>query len=116
MGHISYDSSLNKNMLIEIADRINKSEKPILYVGQGCNKYSKLLTKFAKRNNIPVTTTLHAMGVFNESEPLSLKMLGMHGSAYANYAIQESDLIICLGARFDDRTTGNIEKYAPNAK
>ena len=110
------NSNLDNTNLLEIAERINKSQKPILYIGQGCNNYSQLLTKFAKKNNIPVTTTLHAMGVFDEAEPLSLKMLGMHGSAYANYAIQESDLIICLGARFDDRTTGNISKYAPNAR
>lgn len=99
-----------------IAKRINTAKKPVLYVGQGCNNYSKLLTNFAKKTNIPVTTTLHAMGVFDENDPLSLEMLGMHGTAYANYAIQESDLIICLGARFDDRTTGNLERYAPNAR
>ena len=116
MEYYNNNNVLAEYDLIEISDRINKSKKPILYVGQGCNKYSDLLTKFAKQGNIPVTTTLHAMGVFDEKEPLSLKMLGMHGSAYANYAIQESDLIICLGARFDDRTTGNIDKYAPFAR
>ena len=62
-----------------------------------------------------MTTTLHAMGVFNEEDPLSLHMLGMHGSAYANYAIQEADLIVAIGSRFDDRTTGALAQYAPEA-
>jgi len=69
----------------------------------------------AKAANIPVTTTLHAMGVFDELDPLSMHMLGMHGAAYANYAVQDSDLIIAIGSRFDDRTTGALAKYAPVA-
>ena len=64
----------------------------------------------AEAANVPVTTTLHAMGVFSEHHPLSLHMLGMHGAAYANYAIQESDLIVAIGSRFDDRTTGILSK------
>ena len=57
-----------------------------------------------------MTTTLHAMGVFSEHHPLSMHMLGMHGAAYANYAIQEADLIVAIGSRFDDRTTGILSK------
>lgn len=94
---------------------INNSKRPVLLVGQGCNDYSEKLRKFAIKGNIPVTTTIHAMGVFDEIDNLSLDFLGMHGSVYSNYAIQNSDLIIAIGTRFDDRITGNIEKYAPKA-
>ena len=95
---------------------INNSEKPVLYVGQGCNNYSKELTEFVDNSNIPITTTIHAMGCYDERKNLSLKFLGMHGSVYANKSIQEADCIIALGSRFDDRTTGNLELYAPEAK
>lgn len=98
-----------------VSNLIRNSLKPVLLVGQGCNNYSKELRKFAIDSNIPVTTTLHAMGVFDETHPLSLEFLGMHGNVAANYAIQNADLIIALGTRFDDRITGNIEKYAPEA-
>lgn len=94
---------------------INNSKKPILLVGQGCNDYSEDLRKIAIKGNIPVTTTIHAMGVFDEVNNLSLEFLGMHGSVYSNYAIQNADLIIAIGTRFDDRITGNIKKYAPEA-
>ncbi len=105
----------NENIDI-ISDVINSSKKPVLYVGQGCNNYSKELTKFVEKSNIPITTTIHAMGVYDETKDLSLKFLGMHGSVYANKSIQESDCIIALGSRFDDRTTGNLDLYAPIAK
>lgn len=95
---------------------INESKKPILYLGKGCLNYHSQITELAKFCNIPVTTTLHAMGVFNENDDLSLKMVGMHGSMVANLSIQESDLVIAVGSRFDDRTTGLASKYAPNAK
>ena len=103
------------NYLEETANLINSSKKPLLYVGKGCLNASSNLLKFVEKSNIPITTTLHAMGVIDEAHPLSLKMCGMHGSAYSNFAIQESDCIIALGSRFDDRTTGNLEYYAPNA-
>lgn len=90
-------------------------KKPVIYAGQGVNDSYKLFREFTKKTNIPVTTTIHAMGSFDENHPLSLEFLGMHGSVYANYSIQSADLIIALGSRFDDRTTGNIEKYAPKA-
>ena len=100
----------------EICDVINSSNKPVFYIGQGCNNYSANLTKLVKKSNIPVTTTLHAVGCYDETDNLSLKFLGMHGSAYANKAIQKSDCIIAIGSRFDDRTTGNIDLYSPNSK
>ena len=65
---------------------------------------------------MPVTTTVHAMGTFSEHHPNSMHMLGMHGAAYANFAIQEADLIVAIGSRFDDRTTGVLNKYAPEAR
>ena len=111
-----YSDTIDKEYILKISEKINESKRPIIYVGQGCNNYCNLLTQFVKKTKIPVTTTLHAMGIFDENHYLSLEMLGMHGSAYANYAVQNSDLIICLGARFDDRTTGNLQKYAPFTK
>jgi acetolactate synthase-1/2/3 large subunit len=66
--------------------------------------------------NIPVTTTLMGMGAIDEKHPLALKMLGMHGTPYANYAVQESDLLIAVGARFDDRVTGKLATFAPHAR
>ena len=103
------------NEIEEICDLINKSEKPVFYLGQGANHAYKNIRNIVKKNNIPVTTTIHAMGIIDEENDKSLEMLGMHGSAYANYAIQESDCIIAIGCRFDDRTTGNLSKYAPKA-
>lgn len=100
----------------EAAELINKSKNPIFYVGQGCSHCPEILAKVAKKANIPVTTTCHAMGIFDERDPLSMHMLGMHGAAYANFAIQNSDCIIAVGSRFDDRTTGIVTKYAPKAR
>ena len=99
-----------------ISNIINRSKKPILYVGQGCKNAYLDLRSFAIENKIPVTTTLHGMGIFDETHDYALHMCGMHGLAAANYALQEADCIIAVGSRFDDRTTGNIDKYAPNCK
>jgi acetolactate synthase I/II/III large subunit len=110
-----------KNNLInykfnEICKLINNSKRPVLYVGKGALNASNELRNFAIKANIPVTTTMHAMGVFNENHELSLQMVGMHGNYAANHAIQNSDCIIAIGSRFDDRTTGNLKYYAPKAK
>jgi acetolactate synthase-1/2/3 large subunit len=101
------------------AELINISKKPVLYVGQGIlasPEGPKLLRELADKAMIPVTTTLQGLGAFDELDEKSLHMLGMHGSAYANMAIQEADLILAVGARFDDRVTGNLAKFAPQAK
>lgn len=100
------------------ATEIDKSERPVIYAGGGIisSESSAQLYEFAHHNNIPVTTTLMALGAFPENDPLSLKMLGMHGTRYANYAIMEADLIIAIGARFDDRITGKVSEFAPKAK
>ena len=114
---------LSKNQLDgaiqRVARLINVSKKPILYVGQGMiatPEGPKLLKELSKKAAIPVTTTLQGLGAFDELDDRALHMLGMHGSAYANMAMQEADLIIALGARFDDRVTGNIAKFGPQAK
>jgi acetolactate synthase I/II/III large subunit len=104
--------------VLEAAELINRSDKPVLYVGGGAiiANASPALRKIAEKGNIPCTTTLLGMGAFDEHDPLSLHMLGMHGSAYANYAVQECDCLIAVGARFDDRVTGNLASFAPHAK
>ncbi|MFH1395554.1 MAG: biosynthetic-type acetolactate synthase large subunit [Candidatus Omnitrophota bacterium] len=101
----------------KIIKAINKCKKPVIYAGGGIilSGASKNLTAFARKTNIPVTTTLMGLGGFPEDDSLSLGMLGMHGTAYANHAVQEADLIIAVGARFDDRVTGRIDTFAPNA-
>ncbi len=100
------------------ADAINAAQKPVIYAGGGViiSGASDLLAKLAHATNVPVTTTLLGLGCFPETDPLALKMLGMHGTAYANYAVQHSDLIIAIGARFDDRVTGKVDTFAPHAK
>ena len=100
------------------AELINAAEKPVLYVGGGAiisNAWQRV-RELAEKGNIPVTTTLLGMGAFDELNPKTLHMLGMHGSAYANYAVQECDVLIAVGARFDDRVTGNLASFAPHAK
>lgn len=110
-----YKHTLDKNDISRVKALIQKSERPIIIVGQGCANSYEELRYFAKMYNIPVTSTIHGMGIYNENDQLSLKFLGMHGSAVANMAVQRSDLIINLGSRFDDRTTGNTDQYAPQA-
>lgn len=101
------------------AQLLNIAKKPILYVGNGILNHEQgpaLLKELADKACIPVTTTIQGLGAFDQRDPKSLDMLGMHGSAAANTAMQNADLIIALGARFDDRVTLNISKFAPAAK
>lgn len=107
---------LDPTAIQKAATMLNKAKRPILYVGQGASECPALVTEIAKKANAPVTTTVHAMGIFDERDPLSMHMLGMHGAAYANFAIQNADLIVAIGSRFDDRTTGIVAKYAPKAR
>lgn len=107
---------LEIDKLQQVNELISKSQKPIIITGQGGIEASDVIRKLAKKINIPITTTIHGMGIYDETEDLSLEMLGMHGSAYANYGVQEADLILAIGYRFCDRTTGNIKNYAINAK
>ena len=100
------------------AKAINASERPVLYVGGGVISANAAdeLRKFADAAHIPVAMTLLGLGSYDQKRDESLDMLGMHGSAYANYAVQECDLLIAVGARFDDRVTGKLKTFAPNAK
>jgi len=100
------------------AELILRSKRPVLYVGGGCiaSDAAEELTEFARKTGIPCTTTVHGLGSFPEDDPLSLRMLGMHGTHYANYSVQGSDLLIAVGARFDDRVTGKVDLFAPKAK
>lgn len=100
------------------AKAIKASKKPVIYAGGGIiiSGAAEELTEFAHKTNIPVTTTLMGLGAFPQTEPLSLDMLGMHGTVYANHAVMDSDLIIAIGARFDDRVTGRLDNFAPEAK
>ncbi|EAZ88774.1 biosynthetic-type acetolactate synthase large subunit [Crocosphaera chwakensis] len=97
---------------------IEVSERPLLYVGGGAiaaNAHAQV-QELAERFQIPVTTTLMGIGSFDEHHPLSVGMLGMHGTAYANFAVSECDLLIAVGSRFDDRVTGKLEEFASRAR
>ncbi|MFB3890509.1 MAG: biosynthetic-type acetolactate synthase large subunit [Phycisphaerae bacterium] len=100
------------------AEAINAANQPVLYVGGGVisSGATAELRALAQKGRIPVTTTLLALGAVDETDPLALQMLGMHGAAAANYAVQECDCLIAVGARFEDRVTGNVKTFAPNAK
>lgn len=108
----------NEQQIKKAASLILGSEKPVFYVGGGVvfSNASEELRALAEGIMAPVTTTLMGMSAFPSAHPLSLGMLGMHGTRYANYSIQESDLIIAVGVRFDDRVTGKVSAFAPNAK
>ncbi|TGU71669.1 biosynthetic-type acetolactate synthase large subunit [Geomonas terrae] len=97
---------------------IMQAKKPVIYVGGGVilGNASAELVALAKRLAIPVTTTLMGLGSFPENDPLSLGLLGMHGTYYANMAVSNCDMLIAIGARFDDRVTGKIASFAPHAK
>ena len=100
------------------AKLIAKAKKPVIYIGGGVitSGAHLLLREFAERIKAPVTWTLMGIGGFPATHEFSLGMLGMHGTAYANHAITDSDLIIAVGARFDDRVTGRLDAFAPDAK
>ncbi|MEX2657126.1 MAG: biosynthetic-type acetolactate synthase large subunit [Balneolales bacterium] len=100
------------------AELISVARKPLLYVGGGAimGDAHKEVAELAHKCNIPVTTTLMGLGAFPESDPLSVGMLGMHGTWYANMAIQKCDLLIAVGARFDDRVTGRVNAFSPHSR
>ncbi|GLT30832.1 hypothetical protein SLA2020_056160 [Shorea laevis] len=102
--------------LEQIVRLISESEKPVLYVGGGCLNSSEELRRFVELTGIPVASTLMGLGAFPTADELSLQMLGMHGTVYANYAVDRSDLLLAFGVRFDDRVTGKIEAFANRAK
>lgn len=101
------------------AEIINKAESPVILAGHGvvCSEGGpEVLRELANKASIPITTTLHRLRAFNELDKKSLHVLGMHGAAYANMAVQNADVIVALGARFDERVTANAAKFAPKAQ
>ncbi|WML42890.1 acetolactate synthase large subunit [Neobacillus sp. PS3-40] len=108
----------NPLQIKKLAEALTKSKKPVILAGAGVlhGKASRELTAFAVKHNLPVATTLLGLGSFPGDSPLFLGMAGMHGTYTANMALYESDLLINIGARFDDRLTGSLTHFAPNAK
>lgn len=100
----------------EIVRLIIKSKKPVLYVGGGCLNSRDELRHLLELTGIPVASTLMGLGAYPCTDELSLQMLGMRGTVYANYAVDESDLFLAFGAGFDDRVTGKLETFARHAK
>ena len=116
----SYNPTVNghKGQIKKALKALLVAKKPVLFVGggavaAGCHEE---LTQFAQRLNLPVTSSLMGLGVYPSTDKQFLGMLGMHGTYEANNAMHESDLILGVGVRFDDRTTNNLDKYCPNAK
>jgi len=108
----------NMHQIKKAAALIEKSSRIVIFAGGGvvASEASEELRKLAHKIEAPVTTSLMGLGVFPETDDLALKMLGMHGTEYANFAIQEADLLIAVGVRFDDRVTGKVSRFAPKAK
>ena len=113
-----FQYKISKKLISNVLKAIKTAERPLLYVGGGTiasNAYHELFI-LAHGFAIPITTTLMGKGAFHEKDPLSVGMLGMHGTAYANFAVSECDLLIAVGARFDDRVTGKLDSFASFAK
>jgi acetolactate synthase-1/2/3 large subunit len=108
----------NKRQIKKVVEAIKEAKKPLAYIGGGAvlSNAAELVREFVNTTQIPVVETLMAKGVLRYDNPLNLGMLGMHGTYAANMAMREADLIISLGARFDDRVTGKLEEFAKNAK
>ena len=111
--HLSYS-----RLILKMLSHINQSYQPLFYIGGGSLRSNafKSIQNLAKIFQIPVTTTLMGKSTVNEKDHLSLGMLGMHGTAYANFAVSECDLLFTLGARFDDRVTGKLDEFACEAE
>ena len=115
----SGSSEIDMQFIEKLVEHIQQSKKPVFYVGGGClnsgPQASNELMKLVQKTNIPVTTTLHGLGCYPGEDPKSLAMLGMHGTYEANLAMNECDLMINVGARFDDRVTGRLDAFSPNS-
>jgi len=112
------DNRLSDNACERLYKMLSESERPLIYAGGGVinGNATKPMRRFASAYGIPVATTLMALGASDTRHPLSLHMLGMHGTAFANYAVEDCDFLITIGARFDDRVAGDPDNFAPNAK
>src|SRR5581483_7670095 len=104
--------------LKQVLSLIGEAKRPVIYAGGGVisAEAHQELKAFAEKTNIPVATTLMGVGAFPETHPLSMQWFGMHGAAYGNWAVDQCDLLLALGARFDDRITGDTSRFAPQAK
>ena len=113
----SPEKKISEPAVRQISALIEKSKRPVIYCGGGIisANASDELCEFAIKTGIPVTTTLMGIGAFPQDHPLSLHWLGMHGTVYANKAVDQCDLLLALGVRFDDRVTGNASEFAKNA-
>ncbi|QSI75430.1 acetolactate synthase large subunit [Niveibacterium microcysteis] len=109
---------VSEEAVLRAAEMINRAERPVLYLGGGviASGASHLATTLAEQAGLPTTMTLMALGAMPVDHPLSVGMLGMHGARYTNYVLQEADLLICVGARFDDRAIGKAAQFCPDAK
>lgn len=116
LGH-RFEYKTTQNQIQQVENLIASALQPLIYIGGGViiSNASDELNEFVNYYYLPVTTTLMGKGAFDENHPLSLGMLGMHGTAYANFAVSNCDLLIAIGARFDDRVTGKLENFACNA-
>src|SRR5262249_44691529 len=115
----AYDEALpGDGDYLEAIELINSAERPLILAGHGImlSGAERHVLALAERANIPIAMTLLGIGGVPASHPLNLGMMGMHGEAWVNHAIQEADLLIALGMRFDDRVTGNLKTYARNAR
>jgi acetolactate synthase I/II/III large subunit len=112
------ENRLTDDLCERLYKMLAESERPLIYAGGGVinGNATKAMRNFASAYGIPVATTLMALGASDTKHPLSLHMLGMHGTAFANYAVEDCDLLIAIGARFDDRVAGDPARFAPNAK
>nr|BDA98924.1 acetohydroxyacid synthase large subunit [Chroomonas debatzensis] len=108
----------NTNRILQAANLIKQANQPLLYVGGGAiiSDAYKEVKELSEKLQLPIATTLMGKGIIDENQSLSLGMLGMHGTVYANYAVSECDLLIALGARFDDRVTGKLDEFACHAQ
>ncbi len=113
-GYHPEPRAVKPEQIAQVAAAIKRAKKPVIYAGGGVitGDASPELRELVRKTGIPVTMTLMGLGAYPGDDPLSLDMLGMHGSVYGNYAVDEADLLIAVGVRFDDRVTGNVEKFA----
>ncbi len=117
-GYIVKENRAKPEQIAQIAAAIKLAKRPVIYAGGGIisSGASDELRKLVRKTGIPVAMTVMGLGCFPNGDPLSLDMLGMHGSVYANYAVDQADLLIALGVRFDDRVTGKLAEFAKHAK
>jgi acetolactate synthase-1/2/3 large subunit len=117
-GYLVEERRARPEQIAQAAAAIKRSKRPVIYAGGGVvlGGASEELRKLVSKTKIPVTTTLMGLGAYPGGAPLSLDMLGMHGSVYANYAVDQADLLLAFGVRFDDRVTGKVSEFAKHGK